>query len=334
MLYTLCVMLFTKQVNIDLSFLFLFNRFVRFFKTLQQATPMQTNSREMSTINTKKGLKRKSECSDMKASSTPSDDFKCHSSTSKYFVNKHSNDNIRLGRNFFTKPCVALAKELLGKKLVRVLDSGERLSGRIVETEAYCGEEDTACHSYKGKKTGRNKAMFMESGTSYVYMIYGMYHCLNISSEGEGTAVLIRALEPLEGLSEMHTHRQRRRKETSKPLKPHQLCNGPGKLADALCITKTLDQVDLVISTSMWIERDQVNEDTEGDVMREDTDAAVQNMEEGGLADIKKVKIISCPRIGIDSTEETWRLKPLRFYLCGNKCVSVKNKEAETATQL
>ncbi|XP_033120183.1 DNA-3-methyladenine glycosylase-like [Anneissia japonica] len=252
--------------------------------------------------------KRKNEC-ELNAARAVSRVSKHHApegNTSKYFSNK-TTDEKRLGRDFFSKPCVTLAKELLGKTLIRVLDSGEKLSGTIVETEAYCGKDDTACHSYKGRRTDRNKAMFMEPGTTYVYLIYGMYCCLNISSEGEGNAVLIRALETIEGLSEMQVHRQRRRKETSKPLKPHQLCSGPGKLTDALHITKSQDQTDLVTCPYMWIENGDVTVDSG--------------------------EIVSCPRIGLDSVEETWRLKLLRFYICGNKCVSVKNKEAERQIQ-
>ena len=87
-------------------------------------------------------------------------------------------------RQFFQQTCADLAQALLGKTLVRKLDSGQLLRGIIVETEAYLGEEDKGAHSYKLKKTDRNKAMFMEPGTIYVYHIYGMYTCMNISSEG------------------------------------------------------------------------------------------------------------------------------------------------------
>ena len=98
--------------------------------------------------------------------------------TANYLSNK------KLSFNFFDQPCIDLAKELLGKKLVRKLDTGELLSGYIVETEAYLGVDDKAAHSYGGKETDRNKAMFMPAGTAYVYNIYGMYTCFNISSQG------------------------------------------------------------------------------------------------------------------------------------------------------
>lgn len=90
----------------------------------------------------------------------------------------------KLDLSFYDKECDILAKQLLGKTLVRTLDTGERLSGMIVETEAYLGRVDKAAHSYKGQ-TEKNEAMFMDPGTAYVYNIYGMYCCMNISSKGK-----------------------------------------------------------------------------------------------------------------------------------------------------
>ena len=90
----------------------------------------------------------------------------------------------RLTFKSFDRPCTDLAKALLGKKFVRKLESGNVLEAIIVETEAYLGGEDKAAHSYKGKRTQRNEAMFMKPGTIYVYSIYGMYTCINISSQG------------------------------------------------------------------------------------------------------------------------------------------------------
>lgn len=92
--------------------------------------------------------------------------------------------DVRLGDSFFNVPCEELAKRLLGKVLVRRLDDGTILKGRIVETESYLGGEDKASHSYKGRVTERNKPMYMNPGTAYVYLTYGMYHCFNISSQG------------------------------------------------------------------------------------------------------------------------------------------------------
>ena len=107
--------------------------------------------------------------------------------------------DLKLARIFYDAPAVDLAKQLLGKILHRVLDSGDVLSGRIVETEAYLGVTDKACHAFDGKRTARTEPMFMSPGTAYVYIIYGMYHCLNISSKEPGACVLIRALEPITG---------------------------------------------------------------------------------------------------------------------------------------
>ena len=99
----------------------------------------------------------------------------------------------RLKLSDYSKPCPQLATFLLGKTLCRQMSDGV-LRGKIVELECYPGATDGASHSYKGE-TERNRAMFMEPGTSYVYTIYGMYHCFNISSQGQGAAVLLRALE-------------------------------------------------------------------------------------------------------------------------------------------
>ena len=105
----------------------------------------------------------------------------------------------RLGRDFFDTPTEKLAVELLGKVLCRRTNQGEILCGKIVETEAYLGAIDPACHAYGGKRTARNAPMYEPPGTAYVYFIYGMYHCFNISSKEAGACVLVRALEPLTG---------------------------------------------------------------------------------------------------------------------------------------
>ncbi|CAG5897951.1 unnamed protein product [Menidia menidia] len=105
----------------------------------------------------------------------------------------------RLGEDFFRQPCISLAKAFLGKVLVRRCADGTELRGTVVETEAYPGGEDKASHSAGGRRTERNAAMFMKPGTIYVYPIYGIYLCMNVSSEGEGAAVLLRSLEALQG---------------------------------------------------------------------------------------------------------------------------------------
>ena len=138
-----------------------------------------------------------------------------------------------LGKNFFNQPTVDLAKALLGKHLV----FGD-LRGIIVETEAYLYRDDPGCHASRGL-TARNAPMFGPAGYTYVYFIYGMYHCLNVVSgvTGEGEAVLIRALEPVGGIELM----QKRRKTQ----KIENLCSGPGKLTQAFGITKKHNNLSL-----------------------------------------------------------------------------------------
>ena len=154
---------------------------------------------------------------------------------------------VRLERGFYARDTVSVARELLGQQLVRILD-GQRLSGRIVETEAYV-QGDEACHATRGK-TNRTEVMFGPPGHAYVYFIYGMHHCLNAVTEREGFAgaVLIRALEPLEGLQTMHARRNGRPER--------QLTNGPGKLCQALAVGREMNGVDLVRSEVVFIEAD------------------------------------------------------------------------------
>lgn len=135
-------------------------------------------------------------------------------------------------RAFFNQPTLKVAKALLGAKLSTFV-KGVETSGIIVEVEAYHGGIDRASHSYGGP-TGRNQVMFMEGGYCYVYLIYGIHHCVNVVTEpsGVGAAVLIRALEPLEGIESM------RRRRKSKDIVS--LTSGPGKLCQALGIDKRL----------------------------------------------------------------------------------------------
>ena len=136
-----------------------------------------------------------------------------------------------LPASFFKKSTVDLARTLLGTYLVHESREGKTV-GRIVETEAYLFKDDPACHAAKGK-TERNAAMFGPPGVCYVYLIYGIHLCFNIVSgaEHEGEAVLLRALEPISGIKLM----QKRRKTDS--IK--NLCNGPGKLVQAMGITRS-----------------------------------------------------------------------------------------------
>ncbi|XP_076074730.1 uncharacterized protein LOC143045830 [Mytilus galloprovincialis] len=201
---------------------------------------------------------------------------------------------------FYNRPCEELARALLGKKLVRLSDKGERLCGTIVETEAYLGHPDKGAHSYKGK-TNKNEAMFMEPGTAYVYHIHS-YCCMNISSKGDGAAVLLRALEPVENIPSMIKLRQKR--TPGKTFKSHELCNGPSKLCLSLDVSKDqINKEDMIKSTKIWMEN--------GD-------------------EIKPDRIVHCKRINISYAEE-WVDKPLRYYIQGNKCVSKLDKEAEKA---
>ena len=145
-----------------------------------------------------------------------------------------------LPRGFYARDTLTVARSLLGRRLVRILD-GERLSGRIVETEAYVGEDDQASHASPGP-TERNISMYGPPGHTYVYIIYGMYHCFNIVTERVGfpAAVLVRALEPLEGLDPMRKHRG--------PVGARgiaELTSGPGRLCQALGIDRQHDGLDL-----------------------------------------------------------------------------------------
>jgi DNA-3-methyladenine glycosylase len=142
-----------------------------------------------------------------------------------------------LPRSFYDKGTVTVARKLLGKRLVRVRGRVE-LIGRIVEVEAYRGQDDPASHAYRGK-TPRNMPMFGEPGHAYIYFAYGNHYCLNVTTQRPGVAgaVLIRAVEPLNGLSLMRRLR---------PGVPDlQLTNGPGKLTKAFAIDKSLNEIDL-----------------------------------------------------------------------------------------
>jgi DNA-3-methyladenine glycosylase len=150
---------------------------------------------------------------------------------------------MHLTRAFFARNTLTVARDLLGRYLVHRRD-GERLSGRIVETEAYVGEQDDASHASPGP-TKRNASMYGPPGHAYVYLIYGMYHCFNVVTEREGfpAAVLIRALEPLEGLDAM---RERRGRVGARGVE--MLTSGPGRLCQALAIDLRQDGADLCIS--------------------------------------------------------------------------------------
>jgi DNA-3-methyladenine glycosylase len=162
----------------------------------------------------------------------------------------------KLPRSFYLRPTLRVAQDLLGMILVRCW-RGKRLLGRIVETEAYLGEQDAASHAYRGRTT-RNEVMFGIGGHLYVYFTYGMHYCCNVVTEkpGVGSAVLIRALEPLEGVRVMARNRDIALPRTVDCGAPHpalvQLCSGPAKLCQALGVTREENGANLCGRT-IWI---------------------------------------------------------------------------------
>jgi DNA-3-methyladenine glycosylase len=198
-----------------------------------------------------------------------------------------------LPRSFYGRDTIEVARGLLGKMLVREMPAG-RLAARIVETEAYVGPHDKACHASKGM-TDRNKVMFGEPGHAYVYFIYGMYHCLNFVTERDGypAAVLIRAVEPVDGVDAMWSLRK-------KAKKIEDLTSGPGRLCMAMGIDRALDGADLCINGPLYVE---------------------DSKEEAH-------EIISSKRIGVDYAAE-YKDKPWRFYIKGSPFVSVPADRAK-----
>lgn len=195
---------------------------------------------------------------------------------------------MKLAREFYTRPNVlAVARDLLGKLLVVPTSGRKRVSGRIVEVEAYRGPQDRAAHSFGGRRTKRTETMYGIGGTAYVFFVYGMYYQFNVVTNNAEAphAVLIRAVEPVEGIELM---RQRRHGQPD-----HNLTNGPGKLCIALGIDRTLDAADL-LGEKVWLEP--------GDK-------------------VSRSLIATGPRIGIDYAEG-WKDKPWRFWVKDNPYVS------------
>jgi DNA-3-methyladenine glycosylase len=153
----------------------------------------------------------------------------------------------KLRRRFYARPSIVVARELLGRVLVRVGPRGSRISARIVETEAY-EERDPASHSSIGR-TPRNEVMFGPPGHLYVYFTYGMHFCMNVVTDrtGRGSAVLLRAAEPLEGMRTMA-----RRRGTDEP---RLLCAGPARLTEAFGIDRRSNGADLTEGGVLWLER-------------------------------------------------------------------------------
>lgn len=199
----------------------------------------------------------------------------------------------KLDRDFYLRDTLMVAKDLLGKELVHETKEF-RIVGRIVETEAYMGPKDKGSHAYNGRRTNRNEVMYHIGGFSYVFLIYGMYNCFNVVT-GEADkpeAVLVRAVEPVEGLENMSSLRYGMNCSTLSPKQKTGLCNGPGKLCIAMGIDRSENGLDLC-GNQLYI-RDAHNEPR----------------------DIK-----SSPRINIDYAEE-YKDKPWRFFIEGNKYVS------------
>lgn len=146
---------------------------------------------------------------------------------------------------FFARGTVKVAPDLLGKYLVRLKD-GERMIGRIVEVEAYRGSDDPASHAFRGR-TPRNAPMFGDPGHAYVYFTYGNHYCLNITTQKAGTpgAILLRAVEPVEGIETMRRFRPN--------VPDSELTNGPGKLTKALSIDKSLNEQDMTIKGPLFV---------------------------------------------------------------------------------
>ncbi len=197
---------------------------------------------------------------------------------------------MKLSHEFYKRDTVEVAKELLGSLLVREFD-GAILTGMIVETEAYLGKIDLGCHASKGK-TKRNQSMFLSGGHAYVYLIYGMYHMLNFVTKDvdQPEAVLIRAVEPIDGFDVIRANRNNVKKDID-------LTNGPGKLTKAYGITNELDG-HCLSKSPLYVESYKSFSDKE---------------------------ITHSKRIGIDYAGE-WKDKLLRFYIKDNKYVSVKDK--------
>lgn len=191
---------------------------------------------------------------------------------------------------------VTVAKDLLGKYLVNKAE-GEEIIGKIVEVEAYMGPKDKAAHSYNNRRTERNEVMYGLGGFSYVYFIYGMYHCMNVVVEeiGKPQAILIRALEPISNMDAMAINRYNKSKEELNKSEVKGLTNGPGKLCRALKIDR-MDNAKNLCGDELYI-------------MSDENKASFE--------------MVSTTRINIDYAEEA-AFYPWRFYIKNNPYVSKK----------
>ena len=152
-----------------------------------------------------------------------------------------------LPRSFYDRDTLAVARDLLGQYLVRETGRG-RLVCRITETEAYIGRMDKACHAYQYKRTARTETLFARPGTAYLYLIYGMYHCLNFVTEAEGEpcAVLIRGAVPVENGDIIAENRFGRKEKELTAAQRRNFLNGPGKLCRGLALTRAENGLDLL----------------------------------------------------------------------------------------
>ena len=196
---------------------------------------------------------------------------------------------MKLARDFYLRDVNTIARDLIGKILVHETHEGIT-SGIIVETEAYRGPDDKASHTYNNKRTVRTEIQYKKGGFAYIYLIYGIYYCFNVTvnEPDKPEAVLIRALEPLEGIPLMMTRRRTR--------KLKDLCNGPGKLCAALAINKNSYGADLC-GNNLYIRDDG-----------------------------KFYDIMTSPRINIDYAEE-YKFLHWRYYAADNIYVSKSHKK-------
>ena len=203
---------------------------------------------------------------------------------------------MKLSRDFYLRDVNIIARDLIGKILVHETKEGIT-SGIIVETEAYRGPDDKASHTYNNKRTARTEIQYKQGGFAYIYLIYGLYYCFNVTvnSENKPEAVLIRALEPLEGISIMMTRRRTQRIKN--------LCNGPGKLCDALAINQSSYGADLC-GNSLYIRNDE-----------------------------KFYDVMTSPRINIDYSQE-YKFLPWRYFAADNIYVSKSHKKISNSPSL
>ncbi len=198
-----------------------------------------------------------------------------------------------LPRAFYERDALTVAKELLGKVFVHETSEGVT-AGKIVETEAYLGPEDKASHAYNSLRTKRTETQFGPKGHAYIYLIYGLYYCFNVTAgeeAGKPEAVLLRALEPLKGVELM-----KQRRTVAKGVV--NLANGPSKLCMAIGVSKELNGHDMTLLPLHIV----------------------------GGESVPEKDIVNTTRIGVDYADD-WKHKPWRFYIKDNAYISVKAKK-------